>query len=94
MSEHSRSPWTIANEGAATPGPVVVKSAVGLYVASVVTVSDARLIAAAPDLLAVVGKLYAAVIGHTGEVDDCDLCQLQGIAQAALEKVRTGRGTE
>lgn len=48
----SSTPWTLTNTSPAERGPVVIKAASGLYVASVATVPDARLMSAAPELLA------------------------------------------
>lgn len=55
----SSTPWEVSNTSPAQRGPVVIKSASGLYVASVATVPDARVMAAAPELFAALIALEA-----------------------------------
>lgn len=58
MANHMPAPWTIANVSPAERGPVLIKSRHGFQVGTALTVDDARLMAAAPELLATLQTLH------------------------------------
>ncbi len=74
MSDHMPGPWTIDDKRMKVTGPK------GLAVCEPYTLADARLIAAAPDLLSL-AKQYAsecmecAGVGITVENEGCDECR-------------------
>ena len=58
MANHMPAPWTLANVSPAEPGPVQIKSRHGFHVGTALTVDDARLMAAAPEMLAALQVLH------------------------------------
>lgn len=67
----SRAPWSLTNTSPADRGPIEIRSAHGLLVGTALTIDDARLIAAAPELLAACQAAISAM-GHNDIDGDCD----------------------
>ena len=91
MAQHTPAPWTLGNTSAATPGPVAIKSPHGLYVGTAATLPDARLMAAAPDLLEALEAALPTIKrpSHDHPTCHCAPCGVMRRVRAAITKAKS-----